>query len=421
MNSKTKDILIVETNFKVIGEPSSDKTRFKGVITPESIFGGSTHAANKSYFDYTSRDSAKEELQSQQVIDHIIESDSNYFGYTSRQIDGSNFTFTSNGFLKTEEEIQAFKETNKQLIQEKGSVIYEVIIAFKDLETAYKNKLYTQNDYAVKTHLLMQQITKIMKMDYDNVVYWQDYHNKKDNGDVHPHIHINFFEKIKTRENGKDKITKTELKMIKREAVKTFVIDNHLALSKKKEQLQKDINQNKKEIKQIIQTFDYKTVKSIHELLLILPDTGRLQYNSIHMKPYRNQIDRVVDQLLQHDSFRKPIQEFSQTLDRYDSLFFDNINSKITNTKTIEMNKLKQMVANEILQLKKQHVENIKQSSLSKGKSNTLNKQPKELIQASHQPIKKLVQAHCSTRISEINREIDLFLQSLEKQEHLQL
>lgn len=101
MSLNINDILIIETNFKVIGKPSSTKTRFKGIITPESIFGGETYHINKSYFDYTSRIDAKDEIELNNNHLINIKDDSDYFGYTSRLIDKGNFTFTNNGFLKT--------------------------------------------------------------------------------------------------------------------------------------------------------------------------------------------------------------------------------------------------------------------------------------------------------------------------------
>lgn len=63
--------------------------------------------------------------------------------------------------------------------------------------------MYCQSDYTLKTHLLMPKLAKILKLDINNIIYWQDYHNKKADGEVHPHIHINFFEKFKTRKDVK--------------------------------------------------------------------------------------------------------------------------------------------------------------------------------------------------------------------------
>lgn len=87
-----------------------------------------------------------------------------------------------------------------------------------------------------------------------------------------------------------------------------------------------------------------------------LPDSGRLQYNSIHMKPYREEIDQLIVMALNSKEVKETYQLFLSKLDDLVENINDENHRNVSTLKETEINKLNTQVGNLILSYRKNYI-----------------------------------------------------------------
>ena len=376
--------------FFEVGKPAPKGSLFKGIVTAESIFGSKSNGNLFSKFNYTNSQS---KIQNDPILNldnslmgigqrdngkNIDASDlGSRFSYTTRytspydiirenipeakdlsdeEIKHLNKTFSSHGWLDGEEKIESFTDIGRNILNKNGNgaLVWECVISLRDTEIANKYSMLNQNDYALVTASILPKFFKSVGLDPDNMLWWEDYHCKAKSGkDLHPHIHINFLEIDQTRTRGKFSQGKINAlkgsiisELLKRQVTMANGIDYRGFF--------KDINSQIDSIKSKVRLGEYDNIKSVKELLSILPNEGRLQFNSAHMKDYRELVLKVVDELLNSKDLKEDFAMFENKLDEYDRMRMKISGDKnISSTKDGEVKKLKVMIANYLLSLKK--------------------------------------------------------------------
>ena len=150
--------------FYEVGRTAPKGSKYKGIITSESLFG----TGSKSTFMYNSRYAKEddEDIQSETLFDYT----KRYYGKNN------NFTMSSDGPLDSDEKIQAFIEKGKLSMKDDGSILWEFVFSPKDISTSDRYKLSNQNDYANVIQSIMPAYLKSCGFDPENVTWWEDYH-----------------------------------------------------------------------------------------------------------------------------------------------------------------------------------------------------------------------------------------------------
>ena len=326
-----------------IGNDAPKNSCFKGVVTPESIFGG-----GGSYFNYTERYVGKE-------CDSLM-------NYTGRY----GATISSMGDLDSKEKVDKFKEEGIRSLNKEGAICYEFILSLKDYETATSFSLLNQEQFSSVIKKIMPVYFKSIGLDSNNVSWWEDFHPENRTSPIpHPHIHLLFFEKEPsgTFDRSYGKLPKKALDNFKR------MFGNELLKrdpSNIYNQLFDDINISKRNILNTFQNIDLTKVKSLRELYAVLPKTGRLSINSENMKPYKDAVYKIVDNLLNSKECSKEWEMFLTALDKYEYTLERNIGEKVSTRKEVETTKIKEQIANAILSGKKDFEEDNKYENIVK-------------------------------------------------------
>lgn len=322
------------------GKLAPEYSSFKGVISTESIIG---------WKSYTERESARQ-LHKDALQLNELHDQHGFFGYTSERI-GSTKTYTSKGWIENEKDGRAFRETIEKYFCEDGDILWTPVISLKDYMTAADVKLFNESDYAAVLDKILPKFFKATGFRNENMEWWMDHHVNTDN----PHVHLSFFEKEKTIDHGKISMKHIETfkKMFWNEVFakqKYFekVGKDSVATFKDKDVLKQSIY--KITVEKIRNCTDQSFIEELKKFAITLPETGRLQYGSSHMIPYREQLDQLVDHLLHTPEVNGKYNEFSAILHQFDEVRSTslNLNYKDGLYKT-EDTKLRKTMANTIL------------------------------------------------------------------------
>ena len=134
----------------------------------------------------------------------------------------------------------------------------------------------------------------------DNICLYASLHEDTD----HRHIHFAFFEEEPKRRDKNGVLGYTKKGLIDARAFDNYLVSADMHLSEHADEYYKARDKALDELKIIrrTQTTKKRNVKlnrEIKSLLEKLPKRGRLQYNSPNMAPYRDEIDRVADLIIQ--------------------------------------------------------------------------------------------------------------------------
>ena len=350
--------VIVDVAFRQYGKHAPSNSGFKGIVTTESVFGG--------FVNYLVRDKAisnsmDDELvrgkgeQAKHTANSLLHSehglDGSLMDYTSRETatknsnDKTYFTMTNEGKLYSQEQREEWIRNSMKSFSKDGDLIWTLVVSLDNYDLLNEYELKTQEDFASTTQKALNKTFKKIGLDPKNMIWWEDFHTNTD----HPHMHITFLEKEHTRDRGK--FTEKEI-----DKVKTTIITEIAARKRYKElYLQesedalKMINPLKKEVISQMETLSYKTLKDVSNLYSQLPRSGRLQYNSANMAPYKNQLDNIVEQILKSDELKGTYEQFTDHLKKFDDNMNAIGNEKISHMLEREDTKLRVMIANEIL------------------------------------------------------------------------
>ena len=362
-----------------------------------------------SLFNYSTR-YAKEES----------DKDFNYeslFDYAGRYADNKkNFTMSSEGKLDTKEKRDAFIEHGKNVLNKDGQILWEFVFSPKDIQTSDKYHLSNQSDYAAVITKIMPGYLKQSGFDPNNVTWWEDYHpDNRSSIEPHPHIHIYFFENNQERTRGK--LKQKDLNLFKR------LMANEMIKRQDKseyDRLFSNINSDKKAIIDYSKKFKLDEIQSVKDLYKTLPSSGRLQYNSTNMIPYRKAIDKVVDELLNSKECKDAWNDFQKSLDRYEEISNRINGGNLSLRKETEIKKLKVQIANHILSEKKNYIndnsyDKMTKDSIGKRYSNKTIHHNMNTRGDNPVKIKRFINGALAQRQREIEDEIEEFLRNLQK------
>ena len=335
--------LLCKVRYFKIGQQAPKNSCFKGVVTPESIFGGAN-----SYFNYCER--------------YVDKENTSLMKYTNRY----GFTMSDDGYLDTKEKKQEFIDKGKESISKEGSIVYEIVCSLADYEVASNYNLTSQEQFAAVTSVVLPRFFTSIGLDPNNVSWWQDFHpENRTSTTPHPHIHLLFFEDEPTHtfDRSYGKLPKKALNKFKMMFANEMIKREDQS---KYKDLFNDINFSRKNVLDSIKHTNFEKVDSLKQLYAILPKSGRLQINSANMAPYREEVYRVVDKLLESKECKDAWKQFGESLDKYEHLVNQKIDSNISSRKDMEITKIKEQIANAILSGKKDFEEENKYENLIK-------------------------------------------------------
>lgn len=335
--------LLCKVRYFKIGEQAPKNSCFKGIVTPESIFGGAG-----SYFNYCER--------------YVDKENTSLMKYTSRY----GFTYSDDGYLDTKEKKQAFIDKGKQSISKEGSIVYEIVCSLADYEVASKYDLTGQEQFAAITSVILPRFLTTIGLEPNNVSWWQDFHpENRTSTTPHPHIHLLFFEDEPTHAFARSygKLPKKALNKFKMMFASEMIKREDQSIYK---DLFNDINFSKRNLLDNIKHTNFDRVDSLKDLYAILPKSGRLQINSANMAPYRQEVYKVVDKLLESKECKEVWKQFIDSLDKYEYLINQKVDSNISSRKDVEITKIKEQIANAILSGKKDFMEENKYENMIK-------------------------------------------------------
>lgn len=325
-----------------------DKLRyFKcGYAAPKnsSFSGKMTSEAFTGYYDYTSREEAQDDMK------ELEQKKDGYIGYTSSHHEG--YTRSSEGVLDTEEKKKQFKKEIAKYFKNDGDLAWENVLSISDFEIAQKYGLYKIEDWEAVLSKALPQFFKYAGYDNDNMIWWWDYHVNKS----HPHIHIVWLEKNKTKTEGY--LPPRYLKALKRFTAKELIARYNIC---NRIDTQCDMIFKEKDFKfnEILVNVDKYLLShqnaNIKDLYRVLPRTGRLQYNSYQMKDYKKLIDKVIENIINEDEdIKAAYNEWMRNIDVLANNMNDIQNSQIETFKKAELDKLYTRIGNKILRMYKE-------------------------------------------------------------------
>lgn len=341
--------IIVDVSFLQFGKNAPKNSGFKGIVNQSSLFGGFT--------SYTGRESATEnsirnDNPGGETPPDSFEQGGSFAGYTSRDSatsgssDSGYFTMTNNGKLYTADERKWWIEKSKNAFSKPGDLAWTIVVSLESYDLLKQYGIKDQNDLSSITQVSLYKSFRKIGFDPGNMIWWEDYHiNTK-----HPHMHITFLEKENMRTRGK--LTAKEVRDLKT----TFI--NELAARKEYQQKYhqkadlalKEVTPLRQEVLTAAERLDYSSIKKIYALYQQLPSTGRLQYGSSMMIPYRNQLDDIADEILKSPDVKEAYDKFTETVHSLSSNINDIGGASISDFENTQDNKLRKQIANSVLQ-----------------------------------------------------------------------
>lgn len=306
--------------------------------------------------DYTGREEAT------QPDKEFYEDRNGFIGYTLREEAAEGLTMTSNGTY-TAESIHEFKNICRESFKDKGDIVWDMVVALPTYDYAENCGLRTQHDYAGLVSKVLPQFFKKIGLDPQNMLWWENYHKNTE----HPHMHICFLEKNKTRSRGK--VTLKQLKSLKAIIIKELSLreDFFRDTAIKPEQFFKNKDAEIKEMIRASKNYDFSKIKTVTDLALVLPRYGRMQYGSYQMMPYREKLDEIAEEFLNSDALKDMYKSFLEKLDTLSQTMDTAAGTDIATIKDTEIKKLHKQIANIILdQIKDMRAANYKSARLDK-------------------------------------------------------
>lgn len=317
------------------GKPFPKRLKIKGVASSQSLVG---------YLNYTRRDDSKEEPQG--LFDF---NDEGYLGYTHNREGSQRMTYTNRGWLKTEQDIQSFKEEVSKSFSKDGDLAWLPIQSFRDYENAQQHGLFKAEHYAAITEATLSKWFNRVGLEKNNMIYWLDYHTNKN----HPHVHLVFLEKNKTRSKGmfSQKQIDDFKYILLREMDKQQQLINQTQSNTYDYQF---VKQHRNQLKEsvtnyLIQQGRNKTNEKISRLQNTLKGKGRLQYGSTHLIDHRKFLDEIVEDILNMDSNKELYDDLKNAWIQLDSVKSERLHTTYTNIQNQEDKKLRKQIANMIL------------------------------------------------------------------------
>ena len=327
------------------------------------------------------------------------------------------------------------KDILKDLPNDESGRMWTVVISFPP-KFAFDSGLKTKQDYFMMTKAVIPKFILDNDMDLTNTRWYASLHRDTDN----PHLHISIFEIDQRRK--KDTLDKNAMKYLKSN-IASYLVDNtsfykdsdyyFLGLDYKIR------NSNFTKIEKDL-FFSNKFRRSLNKDLLNLydklPKRGRLQYNSKNLDYCRDDIDKIIEKILYHDTIKYEFEKYYHNLEEIEreqkKLYGDSKNNKYIENK---MKRLYSKIGNDILynfkvynskdfldyqkEFLKVNIMNMNFRSHTVKKKSTILKYASELYKLgkladlSDNDIKKLFRKWAKN--SNINYDIDLLFESVNR------
>lgn len=188
----------------------------------------------------------------------------------------------------------------KQNLKDTRSVIWHGVISFEDRF----GKKYC-NNYEQAYELIKKELPKFLKnagLKADNINWFAGLHENTDNR----HIHFSFYEREPKRVFTLHKEPQFSFGKIKNYAIDKFKLDIELNLtewSKRIANIRSQLTNSSKEyINENLYNFRDDLLKDIRKIMLRIPSSGRVSYDSENMKALRKEIDSVTSKVIKSDS-----------------------------------------------------------------------------------------------------------------------
>lgn len=244
-----------------------------------------------------------EHIQSRQYYDMTAKY--NYFTYTlngkktQKNKDIHQYMTKCGTPLFNMDKVYSKEELNqlKKRLKNSESIIWHGFISF-DQETS---KGF--NDTESAQHFLKSTMTVLFEragLNPKNIELYASIHFDTPH---HRHIHFAFFEKEPKRRSSNGKLCYTQRGKLPKAALENYLVSANMHLDNKQYDYYSARDRAMDKLKetrgkQIIEYGD-KTIKTAFDnLCRVLPKSGRMQYNSSNLTPYRKQIDAVAILLL---------------------------------------------------------------------------------------------------------------------------
>ena len=273
-----------------------------------------------------------------------------YLHYNSKDLflseSSESFIWNKDGDISKKEVLSEIKEFNQK------GVFWRGFVSFPP-DFAYSHGLITKLDFYNLTSNVIPSLIMDMGLDLVNVEWLCTLHRNT----KHPHIHFCIFEKKTTKLNPI-----VPLYCIKKfkSNVASYLIDN-TDFYELRDKLFKDITKkisfeelNKLKSRSLFSDSYRKKLNNLMvDLYDDLPKTGRLQYNSKNMLPYKKQLDVLIKFILLHDSVKYDYANYLRLLERHqkelNQLYGMSNSNKSMDYYNSQLNKLYSKIGNEVL------------------------------------------------------------------------
>ncbi len=259
---------------------------------------------------------------------------------------GESFIWNKDGDITKKEVIAGIKDFTE------NGIFWRGFLSFPP-DFAYNHGLITKSDFYGLTNNVMPSLILDMGLDLTNVEWLCALHRDT----KHPHIHFCIYEKIPTKYSPV--VPLYCIRNFKRN-VANYLIDN-IEFYKIRDKTFEDITKNisNEELNKIKsqRLFSDSYRKGLNNLLIDLydhlPKTGRLQYNSKNMMPYKKQLDKLIKYVLLHDSVKYDYANYLKLLEQHqrelNQLYGMSDSNKNRDYYNNQLNKLYSVIGNEIL------------------------------------------------------------------------
>ena len=259
--------------------------------------------------------------------------------------------------------ISTFAEACKSSFKKNGDIVWDMVISLPSYDYAEKCGLHSQKDYATMISKIMPEFFRKIGLRPSNMLWWENYHKNTE----HPHMHVCYLEKNKTRDRGK--LTLSELKKLKAIILKEIGLREEFFKNTAidPERFFKNKDAETRELIRATRNYDFTKIKNVLDLATVLPRYGRMQYGSYQMMPYREKLDEIAEEFLNSDALKDMYKSFLEKLDTLSQTMDTAAGTDIATIKNTEIKKLHKQIANIILdQIKDMRAANYKSARLDK-------------------------------------------------------
>lgn len=202
--------------------------------------------------------------------------------------------------------------------QYKPEIIYRGVVSF-DKQFAIDNCIIEKEKMKKLIQKSMNSILKRLDLNPDNIEWCAFYHTNTE----HPHCHINFYEKERTRKM--ERYSKKQLERVRSEIVSLLEVNTQMYI--RKDETFKRLVESISNIEPILKNdlinagnnsmkikSKEKIVKQFCELEQVLPKEGSMKYNSKNIRPYHNQIRKLLKDIFDDEDVKPFYDEYKEVL-----------------------------------------------------------------------------------------------------------